>query len=201
MTVSVSLLKGTLDRVASLRDDTSPYALRPVDPEAFGALAAAFANTVASSGADSTNRQDARYFNGYWSRFCAEQSTSRLSNDVTANTGADPQGYQREVFIPALFAAYVYENIKPKRRGAPAPNPQSAVSVLGAARRWHDRQGFRLAPVERARCVFDVLTRRFVGKYDHEPILPSRKEPYSPAVVAALFAVTTGSNVGRRALG
>ena len=66
------VLVGTLDLVASLRDDASPYTLRPADPEAFGALVTAFADAVVSSGANSTNRQDARYFDGYWSRFCAE---------------------------------------------------------------------------------------------------------------------------------
>ena len=110
----------TLDLAAILRDDTSPYALRPADPEAFDALVTAFADAVASSGADSINRQDARYFDGYWSRFCAEQNTSRLCSDVATDTDTGSQGYQREVPIQALFIVYVYENTKPKRRGAPA---------------------------------------------------------------------------------
>ena len=37
-------------------------------------------NAVAGSGPGSTNRQDTRYFDGYWSRFCGEQNTSRLRN-------------------------------------------------------------------------------------------------------------------------
>ena len=59
----------TLDLAAILRDDTSPYALRPADPGALGALVTAFTESdtdaVASSGADSTNRQDVRYCDGY----------------------------------------------------------------------------------------------------------------------------------------
>ena len=136
------VLAGTLDLVASLRGDTSQYTLRPADPEAFGALVIAFAGAVARSGIGSTNRQDTRYYDGYWTRFCDEQNTSRLRNDVATNTGADQQGYLREVIIRAFFVVYVYENMKPKRRGAPAPKPQSAVSVLGTVRRWHDTCGF-----------------------------------------------------------
>ena len=79
------VLEGILDLVASLRDDASPYALCLADPEASGTPTASFADTVASSGADSTNRQDARYFDGYWSRFYDEQNTSRLRNGVAAN--------------------------------------------------------------------------------------------------------------------
>ena len=89
---------------------------------------------------------------------------------------------------------------KPKRRGVPAPKPQSAVGVLGTVRRWHDRHGFRLAPVERVKRILDDLTRRFVEKYGHEPLIPSRKEPYSHAGVAALFAVSAGSTIGGRTL-
>ena len=194
------VLAGAFDLVDSLRDDASPYALRPTDPAAFDTLVAAFADAVARSGAESTNQQDARYYDGYWSRFCAEQNTSRLRNDVAANTGADPRGFQREAFIQALFVVYVYTHMKPKRHGAPAPKPQSAVNVLSAVRRWHDKRGFRMAPLERVKRVLDGLTRHFVEKYGHEPLLPSRKEPYSHAVVAALFAVPAGSLVGGRAL-
>ena len=90
--------------------------------------------------------------------------------------------------------------MKPKRRGTPAPKPQSTVSVLGAARRWHEKRGFRMVPLARVKRVPDGLTRHFVEKYGHEPLLPSLEEPYSHAVIAALFAVSTGSAVGGRAL-
>ena len=89
---SGGVLAEAFDLVKSLRNDASPYALRPADPEAFGALVVAFAVAVARSGADSTNQHDTRYYDGYWKRFCDKQNTSRLCSDVTANTCAGPQG-------------------------------------------------------------------------------------------------------------
>ena len=44
------------------------------------------------------------------------------------------------------------------------------------------------------------LTRHFAEKYGHEPLLSRRKEPYSHAVIAAMFSVPTGSTFGGRAL-
>ena len=89
----------------------------------------------------------------------------------------------------------------PKRRGAPAPKPQSAVNVLSATRRFHDKCGLRVAPTYRVWRVLDDLTRRFVELPGHKLLLPSLKEPYSHEVAAALFAVPAGSHAGGRVLG
>ena len=50
------VLAGAFDLADSLRNDATPCALRPADPEALGALVAAFADAVAGPGADSTNQ-------------------------------------------------------------------------------------------------------------------------------------------------
>ena len=49
-------LAGAFDLVNRPRNDASPHALRPADPDAFGALVAAFSDAIAGSGADSTNQ-------------------------------------------------------------------------------------------------------------------------------------------------
>ena len=100
----------------------------------------------------------------------------------------------------ALFVVCAYEHVKHKRRGAPAPKLQIAVSVLGAVRCWHDKRWFRMVPLEHTKQVLGGFTRHFAEKCDHEPLLPSRKGSYSHATVAALFAVPIGSTVGGRTL-
>ena len=68
------ILATTLGLAKSLRGGESPHALRPTDTGTFREVVAVV-GAVARAGADSANQQDARYYGGYWTEFCAECNT------------------------------------------------------------------------------------------------------------------------------
>ncbi|KAJ1641134.1 hypothetical protein T492DRAFT_853864 [Pavlovales sp. CCMP2436] len=142
----------------------SPLALNPPDHSMLGAFQAAIDDAVLDSSALNTQSKDRTD----WARW-------------------------RESFLLASFLIHVYQHMRPRNRSAPAPKPQSALSVLNSVRRVHKQANLRLALLPQRKLPLGADYIRKMLRAPHGLLVAGRRIDWdAPFWVAACALIHVG---------
>jgi hypothetical protein len=159
---------------ASLRNDPSPLALCPRDPQRLERVVSSISHYLSQAYAPSTIAKDRGYFRT-WERICASLGTSAWRTDVAANTGRDPHGFQREQVLQCIALIEKWADMQPRSHSSPGALPGSAMSMLGGVRRTHTIAGLSFAPSQMAAQVLKGMLREYVRIHKLDGVAPERK--------------------------
>jgi len=175
--------------------DTSRYALRPPDPEAFAGMVQRVFQIAQKGQVSSTT--DMGHWRK-WQRVTDRLGTPAFRGDVAAHSGADAAGYFREACLQAVALIEIYKEMRPKDKSKAKAKPQSALNVLLAVRRVHERHMVRMVPGRFVNQVLRGMMREFVEECGAVELLPQRKEPLEHWHIRRLATIPDGTKVGAR---
>lgn len=169
---------------ASLRADTSRYALRPDDAETIDLACARLVDILQRHAPATTRANEASNWK-HWEAFCAHMNTSPWRDDARANAGGE--NHEREFHLLALGLLYIYARMKPAKRSPNnPPKPASALAVLRGVRRLHKRLGHKMVDLTLAIRLAASLAEDFVTEHGPELLQAHRTEPLTNAMVEGL---------------
>ena len=177
--------------IRSLLSDTSPLALRPTDPTLLPRLIDDVFTTFADSAALRTIGADKAAWRK-WKRFLVRfgHSTERnmlWRNDINANNGTDPIGFQREVFLLRAFLVDTHRNMRPRRRTSKRAKPRSSLNTVAGIRRIHKRAGIEMVGCSHLGVAIRGLNRQYMdAEGKNSALLIERKEPLGNHEAAAM---------------
>ena len=146
--------------------------------------------------ADSTNKVDDGYWRR-WEQFCVKvMGTSPYRTDVAANSGADPDGHQEEVFLCVSALMHFYDQMRPRRRTDPAADPRSAKKVLEGVARRHAVRGIKMVSMQVVNLAVKGMCREYIEMYGVDTLVPERKLPFTDRILASIFRAPEGSTRG-----
>ena len=162
-----------------------------------GAGPARISALLARAYAPSTNKQDAGHWRA-WERVCAQLGTSPWRTDIAANSGADVEGYNEEVYLLHTALILMYGEMKPRKNSDPAADPRSAVKKLQAVARIHRTL---VPPVEMVSLsvvsnVTKGLLREYIDKHGFRTLIPDRKLPLTGDLIDKMLATYAGARRG-----
>ena len=160
----------------SLINDTSPWALRPPDPHTLRDIVSMVHAAVDGATPPRSLAQEDRKWSK-WVVFCALLGTRPWREDRAALSGADTDGYERELILQVGFVLWVYRDLKPRRKADPAAKPASARKYLTAVRAAHSRRNIQLPDAPCIARAMKGLTKQYVRLHGSESLVPTRKEP------------------------
>jgi hypothetical protein len=167
-----------------LKNDKSPLALRPQDPEALHQLCLATLQAAENAPANSTTKAD----DLAWERCCAycdSMGTPPLRmNGATMGT-SHATSTERETALLCGFLLYLADTMS-GRGCTGSSKPQSNFQMVLAVRRIHERMGARMEVLHGVRRVYDSLLKNFVATHGPEAVTPLRKEPLDGPRLASL---------------
>ena len=115
---------------------------------------------------------------------------------MAANTGADPDGYQEEVFLCVSAMMHFYDQMHPRRRTDPAANPGSAKKVIEGVARRHVVRGIKMVPMTVVNLAVKGMCREYIEQYGVDTLVPERKLPFTDAIMRDIFRTPEGSRRG-----
>ena len=115
---------------------------------------------------------------------------------MAANTGADPDGYQEEVFLLVSAMMHFYDQMHPRRRTDPAANPGSAKKVIEGVARRHVVRGIKMVPMTVVNLAVKGMCREYIEQYGVDTLVPERKLPFTDAILRDIFRTPEGSRRG-----
>ena len=113
-------------------NDASEWRLRPRDRGELVSicrLLAAELETAAPANTLSNEKSNWKH----WAAWCEHMGTQPLRNDMRSNTGADQEGYEREVLLLAAALPFILQRMRRRPGWSTAPTPLSALQVLQPA--------------------------------------------------------------------
>ena len=132
----------------------------------------------------------------HWEAWCDFLGTTPLRNDMRANSGADQEGYEREVVLLAAALPFILTRMRKRPGRDTAPTPLSALQVLRGVRRVHKRLGTPMAPLSLATVLCKKLLADYVRKHGHDALMPKRKEPLTNPIIVSMLQLPNGTPVG-----
>ena len=132
----------------------------------------------------------------HWEAWCSFLSTTPLRNDARANSGADQEGYEREVVLLAAALPFILTRMRKRPGWDTPPTPLSALQVLRGVRRVHKRLGVPMAPLSLASVLCKKLLADYVHRHGHDALMPKRKEPLTNPIITAMLTLPEGTPVG-----
>lgn len=144
-----------------------------------------------------TNKHDAGHWRA-WERACALLGTSPWRTDVAANSGADPVGYEEEVYLVCMALILMYSWMKPRSRADPAADPRSAVKKLQAVRRIHRQRWppIEMVPMSAVANVLKGMMREYIDTHGFRSLVPRRKLPLTNSLINGMLGVYEGARRG-----
>lgn len=165
------------------------------DPELRERLLARTHEALAHAYAPNTNKGDDGHWRA-WEKVCARMRTSPWRTDLAANSGADPDGYQEEIFLCASATIQMYDDMCPRRKTDPAADPRSAGKKMEGVSRRHLTRGITMVPLKLVKLAVKGLCRAYVEMYGVETLAPDRKLPFPDAVCRDMFRTPQGARRG-----
>ena len=147
-----------------------------------------------ASCADGTLKQQ-RYAWRFWEQFCTLRGTTPWRTDEAANRGLSLAGTPTEAYLQISFVIWSYQSMTPRRRGAPAPQPQSAWRRLYHVRRRHELRGLTMFPVRSLAAILRGMMRLHDRQYPGS-LVPRKAEPFRNAHIRALCTEDFGDGAG-----
>ena len=167
------------------------------DPGQSGTGPARLSALLSRAYAPLTNKHDAGHWRA-WERACALLGTSPWRTDVAANSGADPKGYEEEVYLVCMALILMYSWMKPRSRADPAADPRSAVKKLQAVRRIHRQRWppIEMVPMSAVANVLKGMMREYIDKHGFRSLVPRRKLPLTNSFINGMLGVYEGARRG-----
>ena len=183
----------------SLKDDESPWALRPASGDLL-LQAASLVLGVSQAGAAPKSLKQERSNYRLWERFTRELGTPAWRADIMALSGKDPVGEMREALLQAYFLLWGRKHIVPKRKKDRwrTALPDSILGTLLGVRRVFRRKGLPPLRMDLVKQVYRGMQRQFVAAYGAKAIQPQRKEPFTSDLAIRVARPARGSKVGNR---
>ena len=178
----------------TLRRDTSPWALRPDDPNVLAGIVNMVHGAIDGATPPRSLAQEDRKWQK-WKQFCALLNTRAWREDHAALTGADRSGQEREIILQVGFVLWVYRDLKPRRRSDPAAKPASARKYLTAVRAAHLRRNVRLPDAPCVAKAMRGLLKQYVRVHGVASLLPHRKEPIENRHCRAIYELPEGTKL------
>ena len=147
-------------------------------------------NTYADSAATRTIGADRSAWKK-WKDFLARSRIRKVwRNDTAANSGADPVGHRREVFLLRAFFVDTHRNMKPRRTSKhKRARPSSALNVVAGVRRIHARAQITMVSCAHLGMALRGLNSQYIAaEGSNAALLADRAEPLSNAEAAAMTA-------------
>ena len=190
------MLLGDVESAGAERRLRCGLAVLPGDAEMREVLATRMYDMLSRGYADSTNKVDDGYWRR-WEQFCVKvMGTSPYRTDVAANSGADPDGHQEEVFLCVSALMHFYDQMRPRRRTDPAADPRSAKKVLEGVARRHAVRGIKMVSMQVVNLAVKGMCREYIEMYGVDTLVPERKLPFTDRILASIFRAPEGSTRG-----
>jgi len=177
---------------AALLQDTSPFAILPNDPELLAGYLDMMRDSLENAYAESTNNTD-KYHLRAWQHVCRKLGTPMWRTDVAANSGLDPVGHRRELVLSAIAGLLMYADMSPRSNKDPLANPRSMLQKLYGVSREHKKRGYIMARFTMATQVMVGLLHKYVRDHGIGGLAPSRKNPLTNEIIAAMLALPSGT--------
>ena len=171
-----------------LDNDQSEYSIAGITDD----LMVDVFNTYADSAATRTIGADRSAWKK-WKAFLARGSIKKVwRNDTAANSGADPVGHRREVFLLRAFFIDTHRNMKPRRTSKhKRARPASSLNVVAGVRRIHARAQITMVSCAHLGMALRGLNSQYIAaEGSNAALLADRAEPLSNAEAAAMTADT-----------
>ena len=157
-----------------LKEDKSPFALRPRDPSVLERIAQAITAYADFGANDGTKKGERSAWNKYWLPFM----TMLRSPPWRTNEAIDENPH-RESSNQVAFTVDTWQRMLPRRKADGVAQVDSAINVLNHVRRMHSRKGYRLPPAEMLAHVARGMRKETLLNYGKHYLLPVRVEPFT----------------------
>jgi hypothetical protein len=158
------------------------------------ALAGVHSAVLAAATPIGTARKDVAAWN-YWTTFTHFVGTNIWRHDARANSGADREGHEREVFLLNAFLIFVHYSMKPRSAKDPAARPASALACVAGVKRRHAELNYEMAKTPGMKNTLKGLLALYVAEHGPESLIPKRKEPLTNAHTEAILSVPDGTSI------
>ena len=176
---------------AALRNDSSPFALRPTNAADFESIVADMAELIDEASPIGTLEKDATAWRR-WEDMCVNRFGTTAWRPSSEGLTADEM--RRERFLFSVFTVLEYRvNIKPRK--GPAPQPQSAINNATAVKRVLKRGGISAVATPELTVILKGLLRQYLRLHGPETLVPTRAEPLTNDDTLRIFNLPNGTLV------
>lgn len=161
------------DTAATLSEDQSPMALRPLDPAALEEALKQVGGFKAAAFADSTLARDYGSNWQWWTRYCQQMGTPTVR--VYHHSRATHDEAQREQLLWSLAVPWILARMSPGHHSV-VPKPASAVQVIRGVRRVLTTMGMEPPPMAAINLVLKGLNRSYLDLHGPEALEVHRTE-------------------------
>ena len=178
-----------------VKNDTSPYAIRPRDPASFDALLADMGELLEESAPVNTLVKHATAWKR-WGALCVDFGTPAWR--PSAETLTSDEVRRERLFFNAYNAKQYHVVCKPKR-GNKLPRPASALNSTLAVKRVLKRGGVTAVATPELTTLLKGMLRQYVRLHGPGALLPHRAEPFTNkgAIVVLQLTHANGKELNR----